>query len=225
MRRPHSGFWGAERTAPAGSPLLEDELALSLAKNARELALPRVFALRDRAWFPSLAAPALAGEPLPLAPVGAVVLPAPHVDVDPTFIHRHWTFEANTTRRSDHEARYRVTWGPFVARLLSAPRTEAAHAWSGASGPAGARTLGGRLAAETALAAVAEQPRIAAEGSGLAHAAPLEGGRLYRLVGALSAHAAGATAAGRLASTLAAGRGWAASARSALSQPTADTQA
>jgi hypothetical protein len=89
MRRPHSGFWGAERTAPAGAPLLEDELVASLAKNARDLALPRIFTLRDRAWFPSLAMPALAGEPLPLAAVAAVVLPAPHVDIDPTFTHRH----------------------------------------------------------------------------------------------------------------------------------------
>jgi hypothetical protein len=118
-----------------------------------------------------------------------------------------------------------VTWGPFVARLLSAPRSEAAHAWSGASGPAGARSLGGRLAAETALAAVAEQPRVAAEGSILAHAAPLEGGRLYRLAGALSTRAAGATAASWLAGTPVGAYGWAATAQTALRHPNSETQA
>jgi heme/copper-type cytochrome/quinol oxidase subunit 2 len=46
-------------------------------------------------------------------------VPAPFEDIDPVFVHRHWTTEVNSTRRTDHGARYRVTWGPFVGARLA----------------------------------------------------------------------------------------------------------
>jgi hypothetical protein len=46
-------------------------------------------------------------------------LPTPHVDVDPAFMLYSSTPEINTSRRSDHDARYKVSWGPLVAMSSS----------------------------------------------------------------------------------------------------------
>jgi hypothetical protein len=47
-------------------------------------------------------------------------LPAAYEDLDLAFIHSYWTPEINTTRRNDHNARFRVTWGTFMQRHLAA---------------------------------------------------------------------------------------------------------
>jgi hypothetical protein len=44
-----------------------------------------------------------------LVPLRAVVLPAPHLDVDPSFTQTRWAAELTTSRRSDHDARVRTT--------------------------------------------------------------------------------------------------------------------
>jgi hypothetical protein len=42
-------------------------------------------------------------------------LPNPFEDLDPNFIHKRWTTEVNTTRRTNHSARYQVRLGAFLA--------------------------------------------------------------------------------------------------------------
>lgn len=48
----------------------------------------------------------------------ALDLPNPFEDLDPNFIYRRWTMEVNTTRRTDHSARYQVTSGAFLSAKL-----------------------------------------------------------------------------------------------------------
>ena len=45
----------------------------------------------------------------PLVRVLPVTLPAAYEDLDIAFTHTYWTPEINTTRRNDHNARFRVT--------------------------------------------------------------------------------------------------------------------
>lgn len=71
--------------------------------------LPRVLKYGRTPIFPEVA--------LPTLDVGfgcslynqAITLPAPHVDIDPAFMFSVTTPEVNTSRRSDHDARYKVT--------------------------------------------------------------------------------------------------------------------
>lgn len=49
--------------------------------------------------------------------VWSVLTPAPTEDLDPTFINSKWTPEVNTTRRSDHNSRYLVSWSPLLGSL------------------------------------------------------------------------------------------------------------
>lgn len=35
--------------------------------------------------------------------------PEPYEDVDPAFVHQKWSLEVNTTRRSDHNSKHKVT--------------------------------------------------------------------------------------------------------------------
>ncbi len=49
----------------------------------------------------------------------ARILPLPYVDIDPTFMNQQWSNEINTSRRGDHDARYKVTWGPLSTSLIN----------------------------------------------------------------------------------------------------------
>lgn len=84
-------------------------------KNQAELLLPSFKHIQRKPIFSELSAPSLDSEFGSIAPVSAVVLPTPFLDVDPTFIFFNLTPEVNTSRRSDHDARYKVTWGPLAA--------------------------------------------------------------------------------------------------------------
>lgn len=92
-------------------------------------------------WFPELAAPVLDGEWGILARVPAVLTPAPYADLDLGFVHQRWAFEVNTTRRSDHDARYRLTWGPAVSALAQPEAELTATTYGQQTGPAGLRAL------------------------------------------------------------------------------------
>ncbi len=78
-------------------------------KRASLCLAPRVGYMGRNLWFSELGLAALDVERTSLNTVGAVLLPAPHVDVDPTFIFSRWAAEVNTSRRSDHDAKFRVT--------------------------------------------------------------------------------------------------------------------
>jgi hypothetical protein len=128
MRRPMSGM----RSAP--SPLTG--LPVPTAAPALGKVGGPVGAGRLALWAlaPSSAAPAgsaLDGARASWAPTWAFFGPAPTEDLDPTFVNTVWTPETNTTRRSDHNSRYLVTWAPLGPGLVTG------GAFSGdASGPA-----------------------------------------------------------------------------------------
>lgn len=78
-------------------------------KNRVEVLLPHIRRYERMPTFPEIALPALdSGFGCNLFNQ-AVVLPLPYVDVDPAFISSNLAPEVNTSRRNDHDARYKVT--------------------------------------------------------------------------------------------------------------------
>jgi hypothetical protein len=88
-------------------------------KNSAELLLPTFRKLRLLPVFPELAPIALDVEFGSLITTPVLTLPTPHLDVDPSFIFFNLTPEVNTSRRSDHDARYKVSWGPLAAAITT----------------------------------------------------------------------------------------------------------
>ena len=84
-------------------------------KGASVTFVPRTRNLLSHASALELGRAVLDSERGGVLPLFASVLPLPYVDVDPTFLSLRWTNELNTSRRSDHDARFRVTWGPLAA--------------------------------------------------------------------------------------------------------------
>jgi hypothetical protein len=78
-------------------------------KNVTETLTPTFKKLRYKPIFVELALPVLDSEFNAIATIPAVVLPTPHLDVDSSFMFFNLTPEVNTSRRSDHDARYKVT--------------------------------------------------------------------------------------------------------------------
>jgi hypothetical protein len=78
-------------------------------KNASPLSTPRVRLYTEPLPYAELAPAVLDAEWLSTWAHTAAITPAPYEDVDPLFIHRRWAPEVNTTRRTDHSARFRVT--------------------------------------------------------------------------------------------------------------------
>jgi hypothetical protein len=115
-------------------------------------------------WYPEIAPAVLDSARVLPAQVPAVLFPSPYADIDPSFIHRRLTFEVNTSRRSDHDARYRVTWGPFLARLTLAQshgKPTAAQALSGAVGPGAFSRIATKLQQQLSLLTANElNPRM-----------------------------------------------------------------
>jgi hypothetical protein len=147
VRRPMSGL----RAAPNAVGGLPAPLEAPLAGKAGAL----VGAGRLSLWAPTTGARAHAGATLDAArhawaPVWAFVGPAPTEDLDPSFINTVWTPETNTTRRSDHNSRYLVTWGPLGRGL-----TEGGAFGADLSGPASRMALA-PLSVRTSLLAVNE---------------------------------------------------------------------
>lgn len=108
-------------------------------KNFTETLVPGFKRLNLKQAFFSLAPLSLDVEFGALATVPAIVLPTPHLDIDPSFIFFSLTPEINTSRRSDHDARYKVTWGPIAALGASLSTTGlsgvSSTAWPKKSGP------------------------------------------------------------------------------------------
>lgn len=116
LRRP---LTGARAHTPAVSGLKEGLASPLLGKTGSVLGRPHLglWALdpRPRPGVGTSADAAL----LRWAPTWAFFGPAPAEDLDPGFVNTTWTPEINTTRRSDHNSRYKVTWAPLASSLTS----------------------------------------------------------------------------------------------------------
>lgn len=83
-----------------------------------------------------------------------MILPLPYLDVDPLFVHRRWSGELNTSRRSDHDARLGVLWGPLAAAWAThGGMPERGALWSAVSGPSVAGGLAAQIYQEVSILA------------------------------------------------------------------------
>ena len=108
-------------------------------KNSTEILTPTLKKLQYKPIYAELALPVLDSEFNAIAAIPVVVLPTPHLDVDSSFMFFNLTPEINTSRRSDHDARYKVTWGPIVALNTNLHTSDTAAmgslTWPKKSGP------------------------------------------------------------------------------------------
>jgi hypothetical protein len=81
---------------------------------------PKLSYIQPKLWQAELALAVLDSERSTLLPTSVVTLPAPYLDLDPAFLFTRWAAEVNTSRRSDHDARFKVLWGPLAAATRNA---------------------------------------------------------------------------------------------------------
>jgi len=109
-RRPHTGLGQTlgevAQLHTASTLMLQRQRFDKAAENSLR---PYTAQTRRHAWTPELGLAVLDTERLALLDVPVVVLPAPYLDLDATFLFTRWAAEVNTSRRSDHDARYRVS--------------------------------------------------------------------------------------------------------------------
>jgi hypothetical protein len=55
-----------------------------------------------------------------LSSLNPLILPAPYLDIDPAYSTPRFTQSVNTTRRSNHGSRFRLSWGPYLSLLAAA---------------------------------------------------------------------------------------------------------
>jgi len=128
LRRPFSGL------SPSVRPLegLKEGLSpLSLGKTSHPMGLPALTLSRISTPKFYITPPSLDTQTGAWSSVWACFTPAPMEDLDPSFVNLKWTPEINTTRRSDHNSRYLVSWSPLLA-----PLTSGSSLSRGATGPA-----------------------------------------------------------------------------------------
>jgi len=108
-RRGMSGFWHTPwSTDQLTQAALAPESLLALDKAAWPELTPSLRRLKRRPT-PVYGGPAvLDNEWVPFIKVPACLTPEPYEDLDQPFVHQHWTVEINTTRRSDHNSKYKV---------------------------------------------------------------------------------------------------------------------
>lgn len=124
-------------------------------KNSAELLLPVFRKLKLLPVFPELASLALDVEFGSQVTTPILTLPTPHLDVDPSFIFFNLTPEVNTSRRSDHDARYKVSWGPLAAVSAAGQSSSATRemAWPKRSGPSALTSIAPRALQSLSLMA------------------------------------------------------------------------
>ena len=88
-------------------------------KNSVEIITPGFCKVKILPVFPELSTLALDAEFGSQVVTPILALPTPHLDIDPSFIYFNLTPEINTSRRSDHDARYKVSWGPLAATFTA----------------------------------------------------------------------------------------------------------
>lgn len=156
VKKPATGFWQTNHTTNFADSSIE------LATN-----LPRV----DKGFFntdimtttfikhiysPHMTSFALIdSEWSMLAHTPAVLTPEPGEDIDQAFNHQKWTIDINTTRRSDHNSKFKVTWGPWAtlkrARLDSKEQLVDANFYAGITGVSAVQGLPLRATQKIAL--------------------------------------------------------------------------
>lgn len=115
-RRPHCG---PEAAPSAAKGLPEAFPALASGKVPMSAGLARLALFDVPHLRPRTAAPSLDTQAGAWVLTRPVLTPVPSEDLDPTFINTRWALETNTTRRSDHNSRYLVSWSPLLAPLTS----------------------------------------------------------------------------------------------------------
>jgi hypothetical protein len=116
FRRPFSGLTPQQRPLEG---LKEGFKPLSLDKKISHVGLPLLTLFKPSGLKFHVTPPSLDSQIGAWSPVWACLTPAPTEDLDPIFINSVWTPEVNTTRRSDHNARYLVSWSPLLSPLTS----------------------------------------------------------------------------------------------------------
>jgi hypothetical protein len=133
FRRPFAGI--TSRPNPLEG-VKESFNLLNLAKETTHAGLPLLTLISPSMQKFYAAAPSLDTQIGAWSSVWSVLTPAPTEDLDPTFINAKWTPEVNTTRRSDHNSRYLVSWSPLLGSVsngtavnpaLSGPSVRAAQ--------------------------------------------------------------------------------------------------
>jgi hypothetical protein len=114
FRRPFTGV--SSRPNPIGG-LKESFNLLNLSKTTTHVGLPLLTLVSPSMPKFYASAPSLDTQVGAWSSVWSVLTPAPTEDLDPTFINSKWTPEVNTTRRSDHNSRYLVSWSPLLGSL------------------------------------------------------------------------------------------------------------
>lgn len=127
--------------------------ATTLDKQAFSTLLPGARQVSRKTSFLELSPAVLDSEWSQLASTQASITPDPYEDLDQPFVHSKWLLEVNTTRRSDHNSKYRVLWGPFLLALSSGRLGKEGDAQSlgGAIGPTIAGLVPTRVAQSIAL--------------------------------------------------------------------------
>lgn len=119
VKRFASGYWSSNWANDSLSKAaLSPEQVIDLGKQSWPILTGNLSFLKRKTNFNELAPAVLDSEWSFLSKVPALVLPGPYEDLDQSFIHQKWGVEINTTRRSDHNSKYKVMWGPFVSGKL-----------------------------------------------------------------------------------------------------------
>lgn len=116
FRRPFTGVSPSPRPFEG---LKEAFPLLNLSKASAHLGLPMLTLVSPEMPKFYMSAPSLDAQIGAWSPVWATLTPAPTEDLDPTFINSKWTPEINTTRRSDHNSRYLVSWSPILGSVVT----------------------------------------------------------------------------------------------------------
>lgn len=114
FRRPFTGVSSGPNPLEG---LKESFNLLNLSKNITHVGLPLLTLVSPSMPKFYASAPSLDTQVGAWSSVWSVLTPAPTEDLDPTFINAKWTPEVNTTRRSDHNSRYLVSWSPLLGSL------------------------------------------------------------------------------------------------------------
>jgi heme/copper-type cytochrome/quinol oxidase subunit 2 len=116
LKRPYTG--ARSELSPLSS-VSEAFSAPLLSKNSATVGTPALGLWRNSDLGFATSNPSLDSSLGHWSQVWAVSTPSPAEDLDPTFVNSKWSLEWNTTRRSDHNSRYLVTWSPLVKALTN----------------------------------------------------------------------------------------------------------
>lgn len=156
VKKPLTGFW----TEPSPQYLngvfkLENQLKAKADKEANFIEIPTINLSFSRINHKALSYPLLDSEWSHFAKTPAILTPEPAEDIDQNFIHNKWTVEINSTRRSDHTSKFKVTWGPWATFKKNSYQggiiSQDSNALAGLVGAAGSQNISTQTSLDTAL--------------------------------------------------------------------------